>query len=259
MSSADESTAVTSAPSWTSWAVASPVAHCRWRTCLPSTSGISSRIWPGIRSCSDAARVRSRWIASQALRFCSVGSTIPCNTVLQGAVRGGGLVCEIEDQVALAFVDHDPVGVPCATKHAVVLQPVDQPARQADLDPRLVRVDDLAAVDPERRLLRPLRRGDLGAGEPAQLGEQRFLHAGRRKPPSTTRTWPRTISASGEQRKTTAFAMSSAVTSRPAGVRFSPHSSICSFCGKYSSASVSTTPPETAFTRIPRGANSTAR
>ena len=45
----------------------------------------------------------------------------------------------------------------------------------------------------------------------------------------------------------------------PAGVRFSPHSSMCSFWRKCSSASVSTTPPETALTRIPRGASSTAR
>ena len=74
-----------------------------------------------------------------------------------------------------------------------------------------------------------------------------------------TRTWPRIISASGEHRKTTALAMSSAVTSRPAGVRCWPHSSICSFCGKYWSASVSTTPAETALTRIPRGPSSAAR
>src|SRR5262245_904257 len=180
MSSADRSTAVTSAPSCTSWAVPSPVEHCRWSTCFPSTSGMSSRIWFGISSCSDAARVRSRWIASHALRFCSVGS-MPCNTVLQGAVHFGGLACEVEDQVALALVDHDPVGGSRSSQDAVVLEPVDELAREADLDPRLVRVDDLTAVDPDRGLPRPLRRGDLSAGKPAQRGEQRGVHAGSRK------------------------------------------------------------------------------
>ena len=42
-------------------------------------------------------------------------------------------------------------------------------------------------------------------------------------------------------------------TSRPAGVRARLPASICSRFGKWSSAPVSTTPPETALTRIPRG------
>ena len=51
----------------------------------------------------------------------------------------------------------------------------------------------------------------------------------------------------------------SGATMRPAGVRERAISSICSRFGKCSSAPVSTTPPETALTRIPRGASSTAR
>src|SRR5262245_56738919 len=168
MSSAERSTAVTSAPSCTSWAVPSPVVHCRWSTCFPSTSGMSSRICLGISSRSDAAHVRSRWIASHALRFRSVGA-IPCNTVLQGAVRLGGLVCEVEDQVALALVDHDPVRGPRSSQDAVVVETVDELAREADLDPRFVGMDDLPTVDPDRGLLRPLRRGHLDAREAAQL------------------------------------------------------------------------------------------
>ena len=78
------------------------------------------------------------------------------------------------------------------------------------------------------------------------------------KPPSTTSTWPRTISASGEQRNATAPATSSGSTRRPAGFA-APASSISSRFGKCSSAPVSTTPAETALTRIPRGASSTAR
>ena len=42
-------------------------------------------------------------------------------------------------------------------------------------------------------------------------------------------------------------------------LRFALHDSICSLFGKCSSAPVSTTPPETPLTRIPRGASSTAR
>ena len=78
-------------------------------------------------------------------------------------------------------------------------------------------------------------------------------------PPSTTTVCPRIISAPGEHRKATASAMSSASTMRPAGVRVRAASSICSLFGKCSSAPVSTTPPETALTRIPRGESSTAR
>src|SRR5262245_5923957 len=168
MSSGDRSTAVTSAPSCTSWAVPSPVAHCKWSTCFPSTSGMSSRICFGISSCSDAARVLSRWIASHALRFCSVGSML-CNAVLQGAVRGDGLANEVEDQVALPLVDHDPGRGPRSSQDAVVVETVDELAREADLDPRFVRMDDLPTVDPDRGLLRPLRRGHLDARESAQL------------------------------------------------------------------------------------------
>ena len=49
------------------------------------------------------------------------------------------------------------------------------------------------------------------------------------------------------------------VTIRPAGVRPRAAASISSRFGKWSSAPVSTTPPETALTRIPRGASSTPR
>ena len=55
----------------------------------------------------------------------------------------------------------------------------------------------------------------------------------------------------------TALAMSSGVTMRPTGFA-APAASISSRFGKCSSASVSTTPPDTAFTRM-RGASSTAR
>ena len=65
--------------------------------------------------------------------------------------------------------------------------------------------------------------------------------------------WPRIISAPGEQRNETASATSAGSTSRPAGVRARLPASICSRFGKWSSAPVSTTPPETAFTRIPCG------
>ena len=79
------------------------------------------------------------------------------------------------------------------------------------------------------------------------------------EPPSTMSVWPQTIAASAEQRKATAPAMSSGSTIRPAGVRSRPARSISSRFGKWSSAPVSTTPPETALTRIPRGASSTPR
>ena len=69
---------------------------------------------------------------------------------------------------------------------------------------------------------------------------------------------PRIISASGEDRNETAAAMSSGAASLPAGVR-STVRSISSLFGKNSSASVSTTPPETALARIPSGPSSTAR
>ena len=45
----------------------------------------------------------------------------------------------------------------------------------------------------------------------------------------------------------------------PRACAFAQPRSICSRLGKWSSAPVSTTPPETAFTRIPLGASSTAR
>ena len=107
-----------------------------------------------------------------------------------------------------ALVDHDPVGGPRPSQDPVVVEAVDELASEADLDPRLLVVDDLPSVDPDCRLLCPLRRSHFDPGEAPQLLDQRVVHAGSRKPPSTTRTWPRIISASGEQRKTTAFAMS---------------------------------------------------
>jgi hypothetical protein len=82
--------------------------------------------------------------------------------------------------------------------------------------------------------------------------------APREKPPSTTSVCPHTIAASPEERKETAAATSAGSTSRPAGVR-STVASISSLFGNQSSASVSTTPAETAFTRMPRGASSTPR
>ena len=93
-------------------------------------------------------------------------------------------------------------------------------------------------------------RGGCGRSAPSQARSE--------KPPSTISVWPRIISASGEQRKVTASAMSSGLTSRPAGLS-APMRSISSRFGKCSSAPVSTTPPETAFARIPSGASSTAR
>src|SRR5262249_41047029 len=83
------------------------------------------------------------------------------------------------------------------------------------------------------------------------------VYTGSENPPSTTSTWPRTIAASGEQRNATAPATSSGVTSRPAGFA-APTRSISSRFGKCSSAPVSTTPAETALTRM-SGASSTAR
>ena len=84
------------------------------------------------------------------------------------------------------------------------------------------------------------------------------MFVSRLQPPSMTTVWPRIMSASGEHRNVTTFATSSGVTMRPTGFR-SPISSIASLFGKCSRAPVSTTPAETAFTRIPRGASSTAR
>ena len=46
---------------------------------------------------------------------------------------------------------------------------------------------------------------------------KRYQPAGSDQPPSITTTWPRIISASGEERNETTPAMSSGVTSRPAG------------------------------------------
>src|SRR5205807_663485 len=93
--------------------------------------------------------------------------------------------------------------------------------------------------------------------EGATVSVGRLHQAGSEKPPSTTIVWPHTIAASGEQRNETVAAMSSASTRRPAGVR-STERSISSLFGKWSSAPVSTTPPDTAFTRT-AGASSTAR
>ena len=106
--------------------------------------------------------------------------------------------------------------------------------------------------------LRRLQENPKVAGHVTRDVFRRVSQALSEKPPSTTRICPRTISASAEQRKATAAAMSSGVTSRPAGFR-APISSISSRFGKCSSAPVSTTPPDTALTRIPRGPSSTAR
>ena len=77
-------------------------------------------------------------------------------------------------------------------------------------------------------------------------------------PSGSTIVWPHSIFASSETRNDTEPATSSGSTSRPAGVR-STERRISSRFGKCSRASVSTTPAETALTRIPRGASSTAR
>ena len=103
------------------------------------------------------------------------------------------------------------------------------------------------------------RAARRGAADPlvrllpgAQVRVGRFHQASSEKPPSTISVWPRTISASGEQRKQTASATSPGSTSRPAGVRFEPGSrSSPRGCGKCSSAPVSTTPAETAFDADP--------
>src|SRR5581483_3930948 len=108
---------------------------------------------------------------------------------------------------------------------------------------------------PRERLAPP--RVYLVPGTPVRLDEVAHRATRREKPPSTTIVWPRIMSASGEQRNATAPAMSSGATSFPTGFA-APASSISSRFGKCSSAPVSTTPPETALTRIP-GASSTAR
>ena len=74
-------------------------------------------------------------------------------------------------------------------------------------------VAEHAALGPRRRWRRSVRRAVWAAVDLA------VHQAGSEKPPSTTSVWPRIISASGEQRKETAPAMSSGSTSRPAGVR----------------------------------------
>src|SRR5439155_20005453 len=78
----------------------------------------------------------------------------------------------------------------------------------------------------------------------AQIVVGGLHHTGSEKPPSTTRVWPRTISASGEQRNVTAAARSSASTSRFAGVRSRKDESISSLFGNRSRAPVSTSPAE---------------
>src|SRR3954451_4713268 len=151
-------------------------------------------------------------------------------------------------------------------------------------------VQDVAPANVGKPLAHRLgqRAGAAGGGAPDLLvrllpGTKVALgglhQAKREKPPSTIRVCPRTISAAGEQRNTTASATSPGSkirpagvqrnrrasstsrgsTSRPAGVRFKPEEIISARFGKCSSAPVSTTPAETALTRIPRGASSTAR
>ena len=67
------------------------------------------------------------------------------------------------------------------------------------------RIAGYVAADTLRRLSRGFRRAAAA-------------QARSEKPPSTTITWPRIISASGEQRNATAPATSSGATSRPAGL-----------------------------------------
>src|SRR5271169_4514568 len=110
----------------------------------------------------------------------------------------------------------------------------------------------------DRRQSRCVRGATVRVVEHPPVEVGRLHHARSEKPPSTTIVCPRIISASGEARNDTTAAMSSGAASRPAGVR-STVRSISSLFGKNSSASVSTTPPETALTRIPRGPSSTPR
>jgi hypothetical protein len=72
-------------------------------------------------------------------------------------------------------VDHHPVGGPAPAERPVVVEPVDQLAGEADLDPSLaVRMDELAAVDPQSRFAVELRRALLDLGELAQPRPQRL-------------------------------------------------------------------------------------
>src|SRR6185503_13168781 len=137
--------------------------------------------------------------------------------------------------------------------------------RQAPPEPVLELAEELrvaeAVVDHVQRVElgdRPVTVQDERGGLLVVIHHRRRQPAGSDQPPSITTTCPRIISASGEERNETTPAMSSGVTRRPAGFA-APDASISSRLGKCSSAPVSTTPADTAFTRIPRGASSTAR
>src|SRR5581483_11763359 len=124
--------------------------------------------------------------------------------------------------------------------------------------------DPADGVDVDRAGARGMHRereDEPGAGDREADGgsenRDQTQPARSEKPPSTTIVCPRIMSASAEQRNATAPAMSSGETRRPTGFA-APARSISSRFGKCSSAPVSTTPPETAFTRIP-GASSTPR
>jgi hypothetical protein len=125
-------------------------------------------------------------------------------------------------------------------------------------------VEDLEIAEPlDRHVQRvPLRHRPVPVEDQRErlgvIRHKRRQAAGSDQPPSITSVCPRIISASAEERNATTPATSSGVTSRPAGFP-APEASISSRFGKCSSALVSTTPAETAFTRMPRGASSTAR
>ena len=84
------------------------------------------------------------------------------------------------DEVFMRLVDDDPVGIPRAKHRSVVVEGADSRSCQSDLDNVAVRVDDLAALPPERRIRTP-------AGGPlfqAQVSKPaRKAHVGRDKPP----------------------------------------------------------------------------
>src|SRR6185503_8344353 len=158
-------------------------------------------------------------------------------------------------------------------EHAEVAEALDRHVQPVPFRDRAVPIEDqcvfrqagfgrsrIPRLDP-----RPRRGKSLKAPAPAVATTSLWrplaiLHqpAGSDQPPSITSVCPRIISASGEQRNETTPATSSGVTSLPAGLP-APDASISSRFGKCSSAPVSTTPAETALTRTPSGASSTAR
>jgi hypothetical protein len=95
----------------------------------------------------------------------------------------------------VARVDHHPVGRAAPAQSALVVQPGDQLAGEADLDPIVaVCVDEFATVDPERRLAVELG-GPLLDARQLRKPRQELLHA------STPRETCRPVIADGRAGK----------------------------------------------------------